>query len=153
MPAKGTVHFRRSLSLVKQLQTKNGFTFIEIMVTLIILSVGIVGVYQALFKSLDLMSRLNSRLYANILLDDQIATVERRLRAYKTLPTEMPAMQEVSVGVKTINYEPQLRISEVDQYTDVFRIDLIYAWTDNKRQVQMERSAYVSDFLLDDTIQ
>ena len=152
MPAIGTVPKGRSLSLAKNLKTKNGYTFIEIMVTLVILSVGIVGVYQALFKSLDHMTRLNSRLYADILLDDQIATIERKLRAYKTLPMENP-VQEVDVGVQKISFEPQLRIGEVDQFTDVFKIELLYTWLDHNHQIQLGRSAYLSDFLLDETTQ
>jgi len=151
MPPTGTVRRRRSLSLAKIFKANNGITFIEIMVTLVILSVGIVGVYQALFKSLDHMSRMNSRLYADILLDDQIATIERKLRAYKTLPMENPS-QEIDVGVQTINFEPQLKIGEVDQFTDVFKIELLYTWLDRRHQAQLGRSAYLSDFLLDETI-
>jgi len=151
MPPTGTVHQGRLLSLARTIKTNNGFTFIEIMVTLVILSVGIVGVYQALFKSLDHMSRLKSRLYANILLDDQIATIERKLRAYKTLPMESP-VQEVDVGVQRISFEPQSQISAVDQFTDVFKIDLLYTWTDRGHQNKLGRSAYVSDFLLDENI-
>ena len=149
MPPTGTVRQGRSLSLARKLKANNGFTFIEIMVTLVILSVGIVGVYQALFQSLDHMSRLTSRLYANILLEDQLAVIERQLRAYKTLPTETP-VQEIDVGVQHVNFEPQLIIGEVDQFTDVFKIELEYTWLERNRQNRLGRSAYLSDFLLDE---
>lgn len=152
MPPTGTVRQGRSLSLARKLKANNGFTFIEIMVTLVILSVGIVGVYQALFASLDHMSRLKGRLYADILLEEQIAVIERQLRAYKTLPMENP-VQEIDVGVAKISFEPQLVIGEVDQFTDVFKIDLEYVWIDRNRQNRLGRSAYLSDFLLDEHIQ
>lgn len=124
-----------------------GFTFIEIMVTLAVLSGSIVMIYRALFSSLDHMSRLNSRLYADILLEDRIATIERTLRAYKALPFELNPPQAVDVGAKEIQFTPQMKISEVSGFMDVFQIDLALQWQEGQRQIQLSRSAYISDFI------
>ena len=130
-----------------QLKSESGFTFIEIMVTLVILSVGIVAIYQALFSSLDHISHLNSRLYANIMLEDRVAKVERILRAYKVLPFELDPQEAVDVGVKTIHFNPEMKISEVGDYIDIFKIDVAYSWEENGRTIRLSRSAYISDYV------
>ena len=139
-------HYRSAPAKVF-LATDEGFTFIEIMVTLAVLSVSIIMIYRALFSSLEHISHLNSRLYADILLEDRIATIERALRAYKALPFELNPPQAVDVGVKEIQFKPQMKITEVGGFMDVFQIELALEWREDDRPIRLSRSAYISDFV------
>jgi hypothetical protein len=91
------------------------------------------------------MSYLNSRLYANIMLDDRIARVERTLRAYKVLPFELDPRETVEMGVRTLVLNPEMNIAEVSQFVDVFKIDVAYNWVENGKNIRLSRSAYISD--------
>jgi prepilin-type N-terminal cleavage/methylation domain-containing protein len=128
-----------------------GFTFVEIMVTLVILSLGIVAIFRGLFTSLDQISHLNSRLYVNTMLDDRLARIERSLRAYKALPFELEPEQSLDLGVKSIVLTPSLNIAEVMGLNDIYRIDVAYSWLENGKTVRLSRSAFISDYVPKDT--
>ena len=130
-----------------RLNSFSGFTFIEIMVTLVILSLGIVAIYRVFITSLDQITHLNSRLYANILLEDRAATIERTLRAYQALPFELEPQEVVDVGVKSIHLEPEYSIAEVMDFSDIYKIHVAYVWTEGGRKVRLSREALISDYV------
>lgn len=125
-----------------------GFTFIEVMVTLVIFSTGIVAVFQSYLISLDRINHITNRLYAGIYLDERLRTIERNLKVYQTLPFELDRTKEVDVGGKTLTYKHDLKISQVENFNDVFQLDLSYEWEENNRTVSLSRSIYISDFQL-----
>lgn len=127
---------------------RGGFTLVEILVTLIILSVGIVAIFKTYLISLDQINHLTYRLYATTILDNQISSVERMLRAYQVLPLELTHEEEVNLGHKTILFEQELNIGQVDEYLDVFQIEVTLKWMENDRPKQLSRSAYISNFSL-----
>jgi len=130
-----------------KLRARSGFTFIEIMVTLVILSLGIVAIYRALFVSLDQISHLNSRLYVNVMLEDRLSKIERTLRAYKALPFELEPQAVLDLGVKSVRLEPELSIAEVVNFSDIYRIDVAYRWQENGKTIRLSRSAIISDYV------
>jgi len=139
------LHERKNKTL--QSPSRTGFTFIEIMVTLVVLSLGIVAIFQSLFISLTNISYLNSRLYANMMLDDRIAKTERMLRAYNALPLDLDPQELVDIGVKMIQFNPKMNISQVKGFIDVYRIDISYSWEENGREIRIGRAAYISDYV------
>ena len=56
-----------------RVRRKTGFSFVEVMTTVAVLSVGIVAIYQSFLKSLDYMNHMTNRLYV---LNRIINTVE-----------------------------------------------------------------------------
>jgi len=64
---------------------KKGFTFIEVMVTLVVLSAGIVFVYKSFFLCADYLTRLSLRLDANQLLDNKISEIKRYVKDSRDL--------------------------------------------------------------------
>jgi len=116
------------------------------MVTIIILSVGITAIFRSLLVSIDHITHLTNRLYASTLLDNNIVLIERMLRTQKVLPFELEHTESVDTGVQMLEFNRQMKISEVDEFLDVFEIDLSYHWKEGHRQKQLSRSAYIADF-------
>jgi len=114
-------------------------------VTLIILSLGIVGIFRTFIFSLDRMRYLTNRLYASMILDNHVITIERMLRAYKALPTDLEPWEGLDTGLKERNYRQKMNISQVDDLNDIFQLDLSISWMEGGHEVRLQRSSYISD--------
>ena len=130
----------------RRLFSKRGFSFIEVMVTVVILSVGLVSIFQTFIISMDRMSHLTQRIYATHLLDNQIITIERRLRAYQVLPFDFNQVEHVDIGALTVDFVPKINVSAINDFVDVFQLDLTLEWKEGNKQLSLSRSAYISDF-------
>ena len=137
---------------MNKLRSSKGLTFIEVMVTLVIFSIGIVSIYQVYFLSFDRIRLLQNRLYANTFLDNDISAIERMLRTYQVLPLEPTANRQVDVGSHKVDFQQQLKISTVDDFIDLFQVDMSFQWEQGDRSYSLSRSAYISEieFLKDE---
>jgi prepilin-type N-terminal cleavage/methylation domain-containing protein len=124
---------------------KKGLTFVEVMVTLVILSVGIVGIFKSYLISLDRITFLTSRIYAGNIIDNRLSKIERMLRIYQTLPLTFNDTIKVNVGHKNILYYPEVKIKSVKEFTDVFQIDFSLKWTEAGKERFLSRSMFISD--------
>ncbi|VAX35345.1 hypothetical protein MNBD_UNCLBAC01-28 [hydrothermal vent metagenome] len=124
---------------------KQGFTFIEIMVALIILSVGLVTILKAFVTSVDRMSHLTNRLYATTLLDNHIVSIQRTLRAHNTLPLSLED-ERMMTGAKETLFRPKLNISEIADFNEIFKLEVLLTWQEGHNLRQLSRSAYLVDF-------
>lgn len=115
------------------------------MVTLAVLSVGIVFIYKSFLVSIDQLEYLTQRLYATVLLDNQFSAIERNLKIYKALPMSLNESLKIPIGPKTITYKQGMNIKEVEDYPDVFSLTLVLSWSERKRQMALERTGYISD--------
>lgn len=131
---------------MKRCKDSKGFTFIEVLVTLVILSVGIIAVFRSFLLSLDYLTHLNNRLYATILIDDRIDVTQRILRNYKSLPLGNSEDITVDIGSKEKKYLYQTKISEISGYIDFFELELSLQWQEKGRNIKLSRFAYLSDF-------
>jgi len=61
--------------------TEKGFTFIEVMVALVVLSAGIVTVYRSFFLCVDYLNNITTRIYASHLLDQRMADISLSLHS------------------------------------------------------------------------
>ena len=116
------------------------------MVTIVILSVGLTAVLKTYIISLDQITHLTNRLYANTVLDNRLVRMEQHMKLYQALPFEMGRKDKVVVGVKTITFVEKMDIKGVEDYPDVFHVDLSMHWVEGPRNIQIQRTAYVSDF-------
>lgn len=125
---------------------QSGVTFIEIMVTLIIFTLGITAIFKIFLISVDRMAHLTNRIYVSVLMENRLAVIEQQLRVFQVLPFDLNETEKVKVGAKELVFERNTQITEVEDYADVFQVDLTYTWMENMHPVQMTRSAYISDF-------
>ncbi|MDP8213352.1 MAG: type II secretion system protein [Candidatus Zapsychrus exili] len=125
---------------------ENGFTFIEVMVTLVIFSVGIVMIFKSFLISLDRMNYLTNRLYATTLLDNRIERIDRFLKVYGALPFDEQQVREVDVGGKKVGFKEYVSIGEIEDFVEVFKLDLKLSWKENNKELNISRSKYISEF-------
>ncbi len=128
------------------LRKQDGFTFIEIMVTLIILSVGLVAILKSFIISVDQMRHLTNRLYATTILDNQISSVERTLKVDNILPLSLEPIERISTGAKKVIFQPDIKISEIQDYVEIFQLDVHLTWMEGQKQRRLTRSAYLENF-------
>ena len=103
-------------------------------------------ILKVLLTSLDRLSYLTNRLYASTVLDNRISEIGRMLKIYKALPMELENIEKVDVRGKNIEFKQNIKINEVDEFVEIFEIDLSVNWQEGNRDVSASRSAYISDF-------
>jgi prepilin-type N-terminal cleavage/methylation domain-containing protein len=123
-----------------------GFTFIEVLVTISLLSLGLVLIFKAMIVSLNRIEHLTNRFYASAVLDNRISTIQRMLIVYKALPVDMNVSEKVNIGMRPVEFKQEMAFHEVEDYIDVFELDLSLVWEEQRRPVKLSRSAYLSDF-------
>src|SRR5690348_4413825 len=79
-----------------------GFTFVEVMVSLVVLCSGIVMIYKSFFLCADYLQNLTCRLYASSLIDEKIGDINK---SFAEWPSKTMDFGNNSV-VLDINYKP-----------------------------------------------
>ncbi len=125
---------------------QKAFTFIEVMMTLAILTGGVVMLYKAFFLCLDYQNHLAFRLKAFNILENRIALTEQMLRDYKLLSFTRDAQQETAViNGQEIVYRVDIKLSPTAETSFLYQVDISVAWQEKKREVVISRSAYISN--------
>lgn len=127
-------------------KNNEGYTFVEVLLAVVIFSLGMVGIFRTLIVSMDRMSLLTNRLYANLILDNQIISIERTLRSFNTLPFELDPKETVDVGLKQVVFEKKTLIEQLPELNDILSIQITLNWIEKGRPIQLTRSAYISNF-------
>lgn len=120
-----------------------GLTFIEVMVTAVVLSVGLVAIYRAFFIGLDQLNHLSYRLYALNLLEQKIAVVEKDFRSLKDFDIG-PLAETVVINNHPVDFQYAITLVPVENLLSVFRLDIGLSWSEKGRSVSVARSAYFS---------
>ncbi|MFT5388175.1 MAG: type II secretion system protein I [Lysobacterales bacterium] len=129
-----------------RLTNQKGFTLIELLLTLAILTASIVTIFQSFIISLDRMRHLTHRIYATTILDNQLSEIEKTLRVYKALPFELNHSEVVEIGGKVIQYKQNMNLKALEEFVDIFQLDLKLTWDEQGHNKSLSRSAYISDF-------
>ena len=125
---------------------KNGFTFVEVLVALSIISFGLVAIIQSFLISIDRMNYLTNRLYAMISLDDRIENIERMLKVHNALPFDADKSDVMRVGAKDVSFFHRVDIREIDNLSDIFQIDLVVSWEEINGKKSISGATYVANF-------
>ena len=123
-----------------------GFSLLEIMVAISILAIGIVAIYKAFFTSLDYLSYLKTRLYANILLDQKFADIEYYFKLKGEIPNVREETDSFRVDQRLINFRYDFKIKTVEQMPNLVELDLSILWQQRNRQINLERIAYLTRY-------
>jgi prepilin-type N-terminal cleavage/methylation domain-containing protein len=125
---------------------RRGFTLVEVLVTLVILSLGLVAMIKGFQSSLERSQALTTRLYAGIELDNRVALLQRMLKVYKVLPFDMNVNRVIKIGRRTVDVDQKLSFSEVDNFIDLFDVEASLSWQEGQRTVTISRQTYLSEF-------
>ncbi len=120
-----------------------GITFIEVMLTVVVLSVGLVAMYRSFFSAINYLDHLSSRLYAHNLLESRIATVERDFRSLKDV--DIGALsEEALINNRTVTFHYAVNLKPVGTLLSVFELEITLSWQEHGRTVSLSRTAYFS---------
>lgn len=120
----------------KHCGSEAGFTLIEVLVSLVIFSVAILGLTQAGSQSLSTLNQLEERSYASIIADNQLALTRLRLNELSS----RTQTGEAQAGGRNYEY----RISRVDTSVPNFFELIVTVSSQNTEQILIERRAFVT---------
>ena len=128
---------------------KRGFSFLEVMVAVMVLSGGLVLIYKSFFIALDYTKHLTYRLQANILLDEKIAALNRLLQDQNQLTLiQPPAIDHVIIANKPIDFQYTFDFRSVENFKGLFLLDISISWMEGNRRIQLSRETYLSVYKL-----
>lgn len=128
----------------------DGVSLVEVLITLVILSTGLVGIFKTFIISLDRLNYMTNRLYAIQLVDNRISEIERALKIFNTLAHDLNYKDQIDVGAKSIHFEQALDFKEIEGLADLYAVDLSMSWKEGPYQRQVSQSAYITNFGLND---
>ena len=136
-------HYRRGGRLVEK---KAAFTFLEVLVALVILSVGITGIYRAFFIALTYQQHILTRLHVINFLSDEFARAENILiqkTSFSSAAGEvrLPYGQSSQFLVKRVN----VPLGEEYQGGSRLQIGLLWSQGERSREFLRESFVYVPD--------
>ena len=125
------------------LRGDRGITFIEVMVTVVILSAGLVAIYRSFFIGLDYLQHLSCRLYALNLMESKIASAEQNFRSLKDFDIG-PLTDTAVINNHPVEFRFTVNLVPVGNLLSVFKLDIAISWEERQRVVTVSRSAYFS---------
>jgi prepilin-type N-terminal cleavage/methylation domain-containing protein len=144
---KGCV--RRGLSAGRNdgLLSRHGFTFFELMVTIVILSVGIVIIYQGFLTGLFYQKHLICRAYAMNLLEHKMETVQYLLQHGEEIPGYKDGESEnLVLNNQNVAFHCSMDYQPLRDLSNIYKVDMKLTWKERDREFKLSRVAYVSKF-------
>ncbi len=120
-----------------------GITFIEVMLTVVILSGGLVALYRSFFSAVDYLDRLSLRLTAINLLADRVAIVEKDFRSAKDFDIGV-LDEDVVINNHPVKFHYTVGLKPVGTLLSVFELEMGLGWQDHGRSTTLSRTVYVS---------
>lgn len=120
------------------IRCRGGFTLFEIMVTAVILTVGLVTIYEALLVSVNVYSYYSKALDIQTWMDVKIWEVREGMLAGENPSVGAGTFQS---GNKDIHWRSDMRPAAGGA---VYQVSLVCSWREGGRDVELTRVVYVS---------
>jgi len=128
-------------------RARRGFSFVEVMVALAILSGGIVLIYKSFLISLDYIHHLACRSYAMILLDNKVNYFQQIFAAKKEiLFNQQDAGDEVIINHRPVYFRYEIDFRMVEKLKNIYQLDISLAWNEGNRHKQIARQVYIANY-------
>jgi len=138
---------RKNFSLMQKIGQEYALTFFEVMVSVVILSMGLVMIYKSFLASLDYQRYLSHRLYAMNFLDSRIEAIRSD---YRILQYEFPQQDSENFAViinnKRIPFRLDMMSSGIANLEKILKVDLLLSWEERGRTFRLSRSFYMTRF-------
>ncbi len=118
---------------------RRGFTLIEVMVAVAVLSFGLVMVYQSFFIVLNSFNYCADSLAIAVWMDEKIWQAQDSIMRTGGLDNN-PEQGEITARSKKFNWE--LSSTVLDQAANLSAVNLEITWKEGKRNVKVSRSGY-----------
>jgi prepilin-type N-terminal cleavage/methylation domain-containing protein len=118
----------------------SGFTLIEVLLAVSILSVGISQIFTILLRSASVVRHLDNRAVAGLLLEQELQNARDTLKAQKN-DTDI-------LYAKSMGYNPEFRVSvnlyELFSGRPLYNASMSIEWNEGDRPIKMQRVLYVN---------
>jgi prepilin-type N-terminal cleavage/methylation domain-containing protein len=130
--------------LNKNLAQKRAFTLVEVLVSAVILSVGLVFIFQVFLNSLDIVNMFNNQLNAQLFLNEKIGQLQTNLNQQAGL--FMPMKQSGVVRWDNREFNWQLDLELVDLPQELYLVNAQMSWLEGRKQRTLKRQAMVKSY-------
>ena len=110
------------------------------------MAVGVSFIYKAFFTTIDYLTHLKIRLYANAVLEQKIANVQYFFKLKGELPDLTKEVDPAVVNNKSVPFKYSVTIRTVDEMPNVVLMDLVCFWPERNRTFKLARSMYLARF-------
>ena len=137
----------KAIAKIQKFRSRRGISFIEVMVTLAILTGGLVAIYRAFFLSLDYTTHLTNRLYANVFLNNRLAELQQQYQATGEVLMKFDEdIKKALVNNREINFTLRTTLKSAENLNQVLWVSLILSWSEQNHPVSLMKSGYISRF-------
>ena len=129
------------------LKKKNGISFFEVMVTIAILSLGLVMIFRAFFISLDAINHLTYRWHAMVLLENKLVEIQQRFQTKGEILMELTSSPERAViNRHPVNFGYKTEVRHFADLDDFFQVNLTIFWRERSRDINLSQTAYITRY-------
>jgi prepilin-type N-terminal cleavage/methylation domain-containing protein len=124
--------------------SSRGFTFVEVMVSLVVLCCGIVLIYKSFFLCADYLNNLTCRLYASSLIDEKIGDIAESFADWPARDLDLGLTDvELEINHKPVHFTYAINLAPLPDVKSVWQLDVRLSWVDGPRNMHASRSAYM----------
>ncbi len=120
-----------------------GITFIEVMLTVVVLSIGLVAMYRSFFSAINYLDHLSTRFCAHNLMETRIATIERDFRTLKDFDIGVLS-EDAIINHRPVTFHYSVNLKPVGTLLSVFELEIVLSWHEHGRELTLSRTAYFS---------
>ncbi len=126
---------------------RRGFTFFEVMVTVVVFSLGLVMIHKAMLLSFDYQQHLTNRLFAKNYLDHQATRIQYLFKSGAALPKDLNgSVHAVRLNKRLIPFRLSVSMKPLNTEKDFYEMEMTLSWPERSRTARLSRSAYLSYF-------
>ena len=125
-----------------KLNTRKGFTLVELMVTVTILSLGVVSVYEGFFTSLNAHAYCRNYLSVQSWMNQKIWDIQEALLRYQTLVTQKKS-GNFKIGGKEFKWGLHYYSLAGSEKINLYKIILEVNWKEGIRDINVNRSTFL----------
>ncbi|MCP4650252.1 MAG: prepilin-type N-terminal cleavage/methylation domain-containing protein [PVC group bacterium] len=121
-----------------------GFTLIEVMVSVVILAVGLVVIYESFLVSLDTINFFFNRLNAQFFINEKIWQVQQNLdqSSGSFLATQQSGIERIDG--RRFNWQINLTLDDVTQ--ELYDVDASISWDEASKSRSIQRATMAKRF-------
>ena len=124
-----------------------GLSFIELMLTIVILSSGLVFIYKAFFISLSSFNYLTNRLYAMNLMSNQIASLRQTFAVTNDITKQLgQTTKTITFNGKPVDFVLDKKANTINSTANLYEAEVLAGWKEGNRDFKVTQSAYVGGF-------
>ncbi|MCB9772305.1 MAG: prepilin-type N-terminal cleavage/methylation domain-containing protein [Candidatus Omnitrophica bacterium] len=127
-------------------KSSRGYTFLELMLTVSILAIGVVGIYRILLASLDYQTQLSCRMYALNLMEHETALLENQYRATGEFPqSENGKVVDVVLDRRNVSFTFTITTGFVGGINGLMPVQIVITWPDRNQIISLKREIYLAN--------